>query len=28
VVRRGRAHGIATPINQTLLALVKLVEKH
>lgn len=26
VVRRGRAHGIATPINQTLLALVKLVE--
>lgn len=28
VVRRGRAHGIATPINQTLLTLVKLVEKH
>ena len=27
VVRRGRAHGIATPINQTLLTLVKLVEK-
>ncbi len=25
VVRRGRAHGIATPINQTLLALVRLV---
>lgn len=28
VVRRGRAHGIDTPINQTLLTLVKLVEKH
>lgn len=28
VVRRGREHGIATPINQTLLTLVKLVEKH
>ncbi len=27
VVRRGRAHGIATPVNQTLLSLVKLVEK-
>jgi 2-dehydropantoate 2-reductase len=27
VVRRGRKHGIATPINQTLLTLVKLVEK-
>ncbi len=27
VVRHGRAHGIATPINQTLLSLVKLVEK-
>ena len=27
VVRRGRVHGIATPINQTLLTLVKLVEK-
>ena len=26
VVRRGRVHGIATPINQTLLTLVKLVE--
>jgi 2-dehydropantoate 2-reductase len=26
VVRRGRAHGIATPINQTLQTLVKLVE--
>lgn len=26
VVRRGRAHGIATPVNQTLLTLVKLVE--
>mgnify|MGYP003343921422 FL=1 len=26
VVRRGRAQGIATPINQTLLTLVKLVE--
>ncbi len=25
VVRRGRAHGMLTPINQTLLALVKLV---
>ncbi len=25
VVRRGHAHGIATPINQTLLALVRLV---
>ena len=25
VVRRGHAHGIATPINQTLLALTKLV---
>jgi 2-dehydropantoate 2-reductase len=28
VVRRGRAHGISTPINQTLLTLVKLVETH
>jgi 2-dehydropantoate 2-reductase len=27
VVRRGRVHGIATPINQTLLTLVKLVAK-
>ena len=27
VVRRGGLHGIATPINQTLLTLVKLVEK-
>ena len=27
VVRRGHAHGIATPVNQTLLSLVKLVEK-
>ena len=27
VVRRGHAHGITTPINQTLLTLVKLVEK-
>ena len=27
VVRRGRAHGIATPVNQTLLSLVKLAEK-
>ena len=27
VVRRGREHGIATPINQTLLTLVKLVER-
>ena len=27
VVRRGRAHGIDTPINLTLLTLVKLVEK-
>ncbi len=27
VVRRGSAHGIATPVNQTLLSLVKLVEK-
>jgi len=27
VVRRGREHGIATPINQTLFTLVKLVEK-
>lgn len=27
VVRRGRVHGIATPVNQTLLSLVKLVEK-
>lgn len=28
VVRRGQAHGIAAPINQTLWTLVKLVEKH
>lgn len=28
VVRRSRAHGISTPINQTLLTLVKLVETH
>lgn len=28
IVRRGRTHGIDTPINQTLLTLVKLVEKH
>jgi 2-dehydropantoate 2-reductase len=27
IVRRGREHGIATPINQTLLTLVKLVER-
>lgn len=27
VVRRGLAHGIAAPVNQTLLGLVKLVEK-
>lgn len=27
VMRRGRAHGIATPVNQTLLSLVRLVEK-
>lgn len=27
VVRRGLAHGIATPVNQTLRSLVKLVEK-
>ncbi len=27
VVRRGAAHGIATPVNQTLLSLVKLVQK-
>src|SRR5215471_3472644 len=26
VVRRGAAHGIATPVNQALHALVKLVE--
>lgn len=28
VVRRGEAHGIPAPINQTLWTLVKLVEKH
>ncbi len=28
VVRRGRAQGVPTPINQTLLTLVKLVERH
>lgn len=28
VVRRGQAHGIPAPINQTLWTLVKLVEKH
>jgi 2-dehydropantoate 2-reductase len=28
VVRRGHAHGIATPLNQTLLSLVKLAEKN
>ncbi len=28
VVRRGSAHGVATPVNQTLLSLVKLVEKN
>jgi 2-dehydropantoate 2-reductase len=26
VVRRGLTHGIPTPVNQTLYALVKLVE--
>lgn len=28
VLRRGRAHGIPTPVNQTLWTLVKLVEKN
>jgi ketopantoate reductase len=27
VARRGAAHGIATPVNQTLCALVKLLEE-